>query len=151
MRCKFKAITGTTGYTSWWEITVCHSMETVISFDAGLVALQSIRISPGKGVHHSTLRCHTLPSGENFSRQWPAPWFYDRFFSCQYSATFSFLPRGVTGTSGYHFEYNLHLIKILACTICESIYRISLISSRPWIRPARKRSLELKKSNSALK
>ena len=81
MQMIFKAITGTTGYASWWEITVCHSMETVILFDAGLVALESTCISPGKGIHHSTLRCHTLPSGENFSRQRPAPWFYDRFFS----------------------------------------------------------------------
>ena len=96
----------------------------VILFDAGLVALETTCISPGKGIHHSSLRCHTLPSGENFSRQRPAPWFYDRFFSCQYSATFSFLPRGVTGNSGYHFEYNLHLIKILARTIRKSIYCI---------------------------
>ena len=39
-------------------------METVILFDAGLVALESTCISPGEGIHHSTLRCHTLPSGE---------------------------------------------------------------------------------------
>ena len=68
MQMIFKAITGTTGYASWWEITVCYSMETVILFDAGLVALESTCISPGKGTPHSTLRCHTLPSGENFSR-----------------------------------------------------------------------------------
>ena len=34
----------------------------------------------------------------------------------------SFPPEGVTGTSGYHFEYNLHLIKIPSHLNRESIY-----------------------------
>ena len=34
----------------------------------------------------------------------------------------SFPPRGVTGTSGYCFEYNLHLIKIPSHLNRESIY-----------------------------
>ena len=35
----------------------------------------------------------------------------------------SFPPEGVTGTSGYRFEYNLHLIKIPSHLNRESIYR----------------------------
>ena len=38
--------------------------------------------------------------------------FCDRFFYRPYSAALSFPPRGVTETSGYRFEYDLHLIKI---------------------------------------
>ena len=96
----FKAITRSSGHTFWWERTVLHSVET---FDTGLVALESI--SPGKGICYSTLRCCTLPSKENFTRQQPAPWFCDRFYSHPYSAALSFPPRGVTGTSCYHFVY----------------------------------------------
>ena len=49
--------------------------------------------------------------------------FCNRFFSRPYSAALSFPPRGVTGTSCYCFEYNLHLIKIPSHLNRESIYR----------------------------
>ena len=54
--------------------TVLHSTET--TFDAGLVALESI--SPRKGTYYDTLRCRTLSSKENLPRQWPAPCFFLR-------------------------------------------------------------------------
>ena len=76
-------------------------------FDAGLIALQSI--SPGKGIYYGTLRCRTLSSKENFPRQRPALWLLRQH---PYSAALSFPPRGMTGTSCYRFEYDLHLIKI---------------------------------------
>ena len=79
-------------------------------FDAGLVALESI--SPGKCIYYGTLRCHTLPSKENFPRQRPAPWFLRQIFLSPVRCRTFFPPRRLTGTSGYHFEYNLHLIKI---------------------------------------
>ena len=78
--------------------------------DAGLVALESI--SPGKDIYYSTLRCRMLPSKENYPRQQPAPWFLRQILLSLYSAVLSFPPRGVTGTSCYRFEYDLHLIKI---------------------------------------
>ena len=43
--------------------------------------------------------------------------FCDRFFSRPYSTALSFSPEGVTGTSGYRFEYNLHLSKFLHTSI----------------------------------
>ena len=93
-------------------------------FDACLVALESI--SPGQRIYYGTLRCHTLPSKENFPRQRLPPWFFcNRFFSRPYSAALSFPPRGVTGTSCYCFEYNLHLIKIPSHLYRESIYSTS--------------------------
>ena len=71
MQIIFKAITGISGHAFWWEEQYCTLRRT--TFDAGLVALESI--SPGKGTYYGTLRCRTLPSKENFPRQWPAPWF----------------------------------------------------------------------------
>ena len=71
MQIIFKAITGSSGHAFWWERTVLHSTETI--FDAGLVALEYI--NPWKGTYYGALRCRTLPSKENFPRQWPAPWF----------------------------------------------------------------------------
>ena len=71
MQIIFKAITGSSCHAFWWERSVLHSTET--TFEAGLVALESI--SPGKGTYYGTLRCRTLPSKENFPRQWPALWF----------------------------------------------------------------------------
>ena len=47
-------------------------------FDAGLVALEII--SPGKDTNYGILRCCTLPSRENFPRQWPAPWLLRQIF-----------------------------------------------------------------------
>ena len=74
-------------------------------FDACLVALKSI--SPGQRIYYGTLRCHALPSKENFPRQRLPPCFFcNRYFSRPYSAALFFPPRGVTGTSGYCFEYN---------------------------------------------
>ena len=84
--------------------------------DVGLVALESV--SSGKGNYYGTLRCCTLPSKENQLHS-----FCDRFFSRPYSAALSFPPRSVTGTSGYRFEYDLHLIKIPSHLDRESIYR----------------------------
>ena len=75
MQIIFKAITRSFGHAFWWERTVLQSMET---FDAGLVALESI--SPGKGTYYGTLRCRTLPSKENFPRQQPTPWFLRQLF-----------------------------------------------------------------------
>ena len=68
------------------------------------------------------LRCRTLPSKDNFPRQQPTPWFLRQIFFRLYSAALSFPPRGVTRTSCYRFEYDLHLIKILSHIDCESIY-----------------------------
>ena len=45
-----------------------------------------------------------------------------------YSAVLSFPPRGVTVTSGYHFEYDLHLIKIPSHLDRESIYKAKPVS-----------------------
>ena len=70
MQTRFKAITRSFGHAFWWETTVLQSMETLL--DTCLVALESI--SCGKGIYYGTLRCHTLPSKENFPRQWLAPW-----------------------------------------------------------------------------
>ena len=42
MQIIFKAITGSSSHTFWWEGTVLHSMETL--FDAGLVALENISV-----------------------------------------------------------------------------------------------------------
>ena len=123
MQIIFKAITGSSGYAFWWERTALHSMETLVWHlpDACLVALESI--SPGQRIYYGTLRCRTLPSKENFPKQRLPPWFFcNRFFSRLYSAALSFPPRGMTGTSGYCFEYNLHLTKILSHLNCESIY-----------------------------
>ena len=75
MQIIFKAITRSFGHTFWWERTVLQSTET---FDAGLVALESI--SPGKGTYYGTLSCRTLPSKENFPRQQPTPWFLRHLF-----------------------------------------------------------------------
>ena len=50
--------------------------------------------------------------------------FCNRFVSRPYRAALSFPPRGVTGTSCYCFEYNLHLIKIPSHLNRESIYTI---------------------------
>ena len=89
--------------------------------DAGMVALESI--SPGKDIYYGTLRCRMLSSKENYTQgSDQLHGFCDRFFSCPYSATLSFPPRGVTGTSGYCFEYDLHLINIPSHLDCESIY-----------------------------
>ena len=48
------------------------------------------------------------------------PGFCDRDFAHSYSAALSFPSRDTNGTSGYRFEYNLHLIKILVRRIRES-------------------------------
>ena len=48
-----------------------------------------------------------------------------RFFCRPYSAALSFPPRGMTGTSGYCFEYNLHLIKTPSHLNRESIHSSS--------------------------
>ena len=48
--------------------------------------------------------------------------FCDRFFSRLYSAALSFSPEGVTGTSGYRFQYSLHLIKTPSDVNRESTY-----------------------------
>ena len=88
---------------------------------AGLVALESI--SPGKDIYYSTLRCRTLPSKEKTTQgSDQLHGFFARFFFRSYSAVLSFPPRGVTGTSGYRFEYDLHLIKIPSHLDRESIY-----------------------------
>ena len=71
MQIIFKAITGSSGHAFWGKELYCTLWRRL--FDAGLVALESI--SPGKGIYYGTLRCRTLPSKENFPRQWPAPWF----------------------------------------------------------------------------
>ena len=49
-----------------------------------------------------------------------------------YIATLSFKTRGVTGTSCYRFEYNLHLIKIPAGIICERIYMYGYVYTYAW-------------------
>ena len=94
--------------------------------DASLVALESI--SPGKDIYYGTLRYRTLryrtlPSKEQGSNQLRG--FCDRFFSRPYSTLLSFPPRGVTGTSSYRFEYDLHLIKIPSHLDRESIYNFT--------------------------
>ena len=71
MQIIFKAIAGSSGYAFkllWRRL-----------FDAGLVALESI--SPGQRIYYGTLRCHTLPSKENFPRQRLPPWFFATDFS----------------------------------------------------------------------
>ena len=122
MQIIFKAITGSSGYAFWWERTALHSIETVVSrlFDACLVALESI--SPRQ--RFTTIRysaVHYLAGrtsqGSDYLRG-----FCNRFVSRPYSAALSFPPRGVTGTSCYCFEYNLHLIKISSHLNRESIY-----------------------------
>ena len=87
--------------------------------DAGLdrlVALESI--SPGKDIYYSTLRCHTLPSKEAATSSVV-------FATDSSRAVLSFPPRGVTGTSGYRFEYDLHLIKIPSHLDRESVLQCS--------------------------
>jgi len=44
-----------------------------------LVALESI--SPGQRIYYGTLRCHTLPSKENFPRQRLPPWFLQQILN----------------------------------------------------------------------
>ena len=94
-------------------------------FDAGLVALESI--SPGKDIYYGTLRCRTLPSKEQGSNQLRG--FCNRFVSRLYSAALSSPPEGVTRTSCYRFEYNLHLSKIPLELNHESIYTMKLTSN----------------------
>ena len=62
----FRVITGSSSLA-----TILHSME--MSFDTGLVALESISL--WKCIYYGMLRCHTLPSKENFPKQQPALWF----------------------------------------------------------------------------
>ena len=73
----FKATTGSSGYAFWWERTTLHSWRRL--FDACLVALKSV--SPGQRIYYGMLRCHTLPSKENFSSQRLPPWFFATDFS----------------------------------------------------------------------
>ena len=56
-------------------------------------------------------------------------------------AALTFPPEGVTGTSCYRFEYNLHLVKIPSHVIRESIYHrfvnvfIRVLNFRGWSQP----------------
>ena len=113
MQIIFKAIPGSSSHAFWWEGTVLHSMETL--FDAGLGKY----ISLGKGTYHGMLRCLAKRTSQGSDQ---LHGFCDRFFSHSYSAALSFPPRGVIGTSCYHFEYDLHLIKIPSHLDRESIY-----------------------------
>ena len=108
MQIIFKVITGSSSHAFWW--VVLHCMEMLL--DAGLVALESI--SPGKDVYYGTLRCRLSPSGKNYPRQWPAPWFLWQIFFHLFRAALSFPPRSVTGTSCYHFEYDHESIYTVA-------------------------------------
>ena len=100
-----------------------YTAETL--FAAGMVALESI--SPGK----DTMVHHTLASKENFPRQRPALWILRNF------------SRGVTRTSCYCFEYDLHLIKIpphfkfaslRLCTFKGGIINFTMCLSLPVVR-----------------
>jgi len=115
----FKAITGSSGYAFWWERTALHSMETVV-----WRLLGSLRKYQSRTTY--LLRYAKVPYvtqqrelSKAASQRLPL-----RFFCIYrpYSAALSFPPRGVTGTSCYCFEYNLHLIKIPSHLNRESIY-----------------------------
>ena len=109
-----KAITESSGHAFWRERTVLHSTET--KSNASPVALESI--SPGKGTYYGTLRSRTLPSKEDFRRQWPAPWIFLSPVQCR---TF-LLTKGVIRTSCYHIEDDFRLIKIPSHLDRESIH-----------------------------
>ena len=105
-------------------------------FDVGLATF-----SPGKGIHYGRLRCftertsqgsakvlYTLPSRENFPRQWLAPQFLWQIFSPPYTVPHFLSCQGAWLKLCYHFKYNLHHIKILACIIVKASPHSSVCS-----------------------
>ena len=97
----FKAITGSFAHAFWWETIALQSMEMLL--DTCLVALESI---PEKVLRYAKV-LYTLPSKENFPRQRPAPWFLWQIFLLPVQCRTFLLPRGMTGTSCYHFENSI--------------------------------------------
>lgn len=72
------------------------------------------------GTYYGVLRCYTIPSRENFRRQWPAPRFLRQtFLSPIQCCTFFEIPY-----KGHDLLSLWNLIKILTRKICKSIYSI---------------------------
>ena len=88
------------------------------------------KISPGKGTYYGTLRCRTLPSKENFPKQWPALWFLQQI-SLSPIECCTFLP-----TKGRDRNFLLwHLIKIPSHLDCESINKYTVNVENERCRP----------------
>ena len=125
MQIIFKAVTGSSGHAPWWEGkcgTVRAREKSVAKNHGGSRCLGKFSLL-GNVRHLSVpqqIRCPGLILSKA-TRQASN----NRLHRVQCS---SFPPEGVTGTSGYRFEYNLHLIKIPSHLNRESIYTRYIIN-----------------------